>query len=287
MPEKKLGHIIKEGGKDAAKTDALLNEAPYSQAVQNLKNDGSALSAIMRYSWKTELEGSDALTAPEDVLQVESIELKEEKTKRKAPPKTRTRKTRKSSSVVKDSKTAEPADVTKLQSESSETQEVEKTTESTSKRKKAAPVKKRSTSAKKKASESTPKAQASSSKLKKSSQVKAVATEPELDDFTKWLNSLDASEEVKIEKKKESPAKKLGSSKKRKSKKTRKKDEIKEMIDNSVKDKDNIITESLAQLYESQGYYEQAIEVYENLSLKFPEKSSFFAAQIEKIKDKI
>jgi hypothetical protein len=49
----------------------------------------------------------------------------------------------------------------------------------------------------------------------------------------------------------------------------------------------DFVSEILAELYWKQGNPERAIRTYEKLSLKIPEKSSYFAAQIEKIKNRI
>mgnify|MGYP000742621595 FL=1 len=49
-------------------------------------------------------------------------------------------------------------------------------------------------------------------------------------------------------------------------------------------DYDSLMTETLAQVYIEQKKYENAIKAYRILSLKYPEKSSFFANRIKAIK---
>ena len=55
----------------------------------------------------------------------------------------------------------------------------------------------------------------------------------------------------------------------------------------SVQEKEDIASEKLVKVYIQQGYYHKAIEAYEKLSLKYPEKSDYFAEQIEKLKSNI
>jgi hypothetical protein len=56
-----------------------------------------------------------------------------------------------------------------------------------------------------------------------------------------------------------------------------------DISEKSVIENDEFITDTLARVYIRQGYYSKAIFAYEKLILKFPEKSSYFTSQIEKI----
>ncbi|AOW21671.1 hypothetical protein [Urechidicola croceus] len=56
------------------------------------------------------------------------------------------------------------------------------------------------------------------------------------------------------------------------------------LIEHNKADYDSLMTETLAKVYLEQKKYENAIKAYRILSLKYPEKSSFFADRIKAIK---
>jgi len=55
----------------------------------------------------------------------------------------------------------------------------------------------------------------------------------------------------------------------------------------SIVEQEDIVSETLAGIYYDQGYLEKAINMYNKLILKVPEKSSYFAALIEKAKKEL
>lgn len=56
--------------------------------------------------------------------------------------------------------------------------------------------------------------------------------------------------------------------------------------DKSLVDEGGLVSETLARIHAGQGHYKKAIEIYNKLSLKFPGKSSYFAARIKDLQEK-
>lgn len=56
------------------------------------------------------------------------------------------------------------------------------------------------------------------------------------------------------------------------------------MAQSSTLDKEDLVTETLALIHVKQGNIQKALKIYQRLCLIIPEKSAYFAAQIEKIK---
>ncbi len=60
-----------------------------------------------------------------------------------------------------------------------------------------------------------------------------------------------------------------------------------EILDKSIDLSDEVASETLADLMAQQGYYDKALEMYKQLSLKSPDKSAYFAPKIDLIKNKL
>ncbi|MEO1627652.1 MAG: hypothetical protein AAFV25_21045 [Bacteroidota bacterium] len=64
-----------------------------------------------------------------------------------------------------------------------------------------------------------------------------------------------------------------------------KKKQTRSFANRSLEENAEIVSETLAEILAKQGNFEKAIEMYERLSLIFPEKSTFFAERIKKLKN--
>ncbi len=62
---------------------------------------------------------------------------------------------------------------------------------------------------------------------------------------------------------------------------------VMDLSERGSEEETSFITETLAKIYVNQGYYTKAINIYQKLSLQYPEKSAYFAGRIEKIEELI
>lgn len=95
-------------------------------------------------------------------------------------------------------------------------------------------------------------------------------------DYIKWLMKSKSINKNKVG----------GKKKKDEKKKSSKEKDVLKSAEDSVKKRDVIISETLADIYAAQGHRKEAKKMYKQLSLIFPEKSSYFAGKIKKLKKK-
>lgn len=106
---------------------------------------------------------------------------------------------------------------------------------------------------------------------------------PEATPFTEWLEGLKKSKRLQ-EEAFEAPTDEEGyKMKKKKKKKSKKKKKQNKYLKFGSK-QDEIISETLAELMAKQGYTDKAIEMYNRLSLLFPDKNTYFARKIEELR---
>lgn len=322
---KSLGKIITSKNKEKLQKeiDELVEKAPYSQPIQQLKaHDGeNPYAAMQAYQWfSNPIELSDD-NIMKDIITVGSIKLKKVKKSKKKNKgikplpikKTKLKKEDKIPTLEdilkepkgkKKDKNLKDVDSAITAASNTENNKTPITKSKSSKSKAKRKAKKKRASKKDVIINQSPiiitkkvKAPKTKSKDKKS---KAV----ELDDYTQWLNSLQGSKVIhtdipegplkskkekaviKEESESKKPSKKLSSKAKKKKKKISKKSRLEKKIAASIKGNEKIVSKSLAKLYAKQGHRKKAIKVYEALSLINPKKSAFFAAQIEKLKNR-
>jgi hypothetical protein len=92
----------------------------------------------------------------------------------------------------------------------------------------------------------------------------------QLKSFTEWLKTMKRLPAAEIEKKVDA----------------RSEEQVQQLAETSLKD-DEVVTETMADVWVKQGNKEKAIEIYNKLSLLNPSKSDYFAAKIEETKNSL
>jgi len=116
----------------------------------------------------------------------------------------------------------------------------------------------------------------------KNSKTQKVLKKTEIKTFVNWLEQVNL---VPIDRSNESSTiEKFISKKPKLNIKSIEEPEIHEDNESTELIKESLVTETLAKLYVEQKNYEKAIQTYKILILKFPEKNSYFASAIKKLK---
>ena len=116
----------------------------------------------------------------------------------------------------------------------------------------------------------------------KNSKTQKVLKKTESKTFVNWLEQVNL---VPIDRSNESSTiEKFISKKPKLNIKSIEEPEIHEDNESTELIKESLVTETLAKLYVEQENYEKAIQTYKILILKFPEKNSYFASAIKKLK---
>ena len=324
MSKDSLGKILKTGKEiDPSELKKKLKSAIFSQPLCRLEGKTTAFSPF-QYDWVANTD-ENSFSNLENVINVDVIELTLKKKKKKQKSKVSKFNSMEERDlnektievkIKKELKTAEPIEnltpkelildktgvlpevnwpIIELKTEDKNAKPLLKTKKSTKSIK--LKVEKEAESEKKDKTEK--KAKKNTFKKKKVEKTNN-KQDVKQDSFTSWLNSLKNREATVDQEftvksaiakplKKAKKASKFSNKKKVKSEKklNTKKKALKQKISTSIMSKEDIATKTLAQLYAEQGYNKKAITIYERLSLKNPEKSSFFADQIEKLKKEI
>lgn len=124
-------------------------------------------------------------------------------------------------------------------------------------------------------------------KKKKKKSTSMVMVSSETSAYTQWLLSLRMANSGDIPYIDWSENSERELKKKPKKQRLKKDAKIRAMAERSVQEREEIVSEALADLLLAQGHNKKAKKMYKQLSLIFPEKSSFFAAKIDQIKKNI
>lgn len=107
--------------------------------------------------------------------------------------------------------------------------------------------------------------------------------------FSDWLSSLPSEQERTVRKREQTELvdQFLMAPPRFQPKKEKTAEQTPNIASESIQERSEFMTETLAKLYIEQGHVEKAIEAYDILRLRFPEKSSFFAGRIRALKQQL